>query len=93
MAVETRPAVPHSVTTVCLVHEGNLYVAAHYSIRNSWPYYAIAEPRVRIKIRNQIYPVMLAGVTDMGLIESIDKAGRQKTTIVGRPDEPLPERA
>ena len=37
IAVETRPEDPHSVTTVCFVHEGALYVPAQSGSSKRWP--------------------------------------------------------
>ena len=36
IAVETRPAAPHSVTTICFSHEGDLYVPADRGGSKTW---------------------------------------------------------
>jgi hypothetical protein len=54
IALETRPAWPHSVTIWCFVHEGKLYVAG--SDTRAWTSFASGDPRVRVKIGDKVYP-------------------------------------
>jgi hypothetical protein len=81
IAVETRPAAPHSVTTICIAHEGALYVPASGASAKSWPYYAIADPRVRVKIGDLVYPVRATRVTDESLRPGLLAAARKKYDI------------
>ncbi len=67
IAVETRPAAPHSVTTVCFTHEGALYVPATRAAEKSWTHYAVSDPHVRVKIGDRIYPALATRVTDPSL--------------------------
>ena len=78
IAVETRPEAPHSVTTICIAYEGDLYVPASDASRKSWPYYAIADPRVRVKIGDLIYPARAPRVTDESLRPGLIAAARKK---------------
>ena len=81
IAVETRPAAPHSVTTICFANEGKLYVPANEASTKSWPHYAVSEPRVRVKIGDKIYPVRATRVTDESLTLALTAAARAKYDI------------
>lgn len=78
IAVETRPAAPHSVTTICFTHEGRLYVPASNGSAKSWTHYAVADPRVRIKVGDKVYPARATRVTDASLTETLTAAARAK---------------
>lgn len=54
-AVEVRPDDPHSVTTLWFVHDGHLYVPASEGSTKQWTKMALADPRVRVKIGENIY--------------------------------------
>ncbi len=69
IAVESRPGNPHSVTTVCFVHEGDLYVPAREGSTKDWPSYVLADNRVRLKIGEKIYPAAMERVTAMTLVD------------------------
>jgi hypothetical protein len=71
VAIETRPAAPYSVTTWCFVHEGHLYIPASTGSKKTWTQFASADPRVRVKIGDKIYPGMATRVTDPALREPI----------------------
>lgn len=55
IAVESRPDDPHSVTTICFVHDGVLHVPAQSGSTKDWPAYVVADPRVRLKIGDLVY--------------------------------------
>jgi len=55
-AVETRPDDPHSVTTLCFMQGGRFIVPAMGGTKKSWPQYASADSRVRVKIGEHVYP-------------------------------------
>ena len=78
IAVETRPAAPHSVTTVCFTHEGQLYVPAVEAPGKSWPHYAVSEPHVRLKIGDKIYPAKATRVNDPELAPKLTAAAQAK---------------
>ena len=78
IAVETRPAAPHSVTTVCFTHEGVLYVPAQGAAAKSWPHYAVSDPRVRLKIGDEIYPAVATRVTDTSLRPALIASAAEK---------------
>ncbi len=81
IAVETRPAAPHSVTTICFTHEGALYVPAQSGSTKSWTYYATADPRVRLKIGDKVYAARASRVTDESLGPALIASARAKYEI------------
>ncbi len=64
VALEVRPDDPHSVTTICFLHEGALYVPSMGGSEKAWPQMVLADPRVRIKVGDTIYPARAIRVTD-----------------------------
>ena len=91
IAVETRPAAPHSVTTICFSHDGALYVPASNASAKSWPYYFLADPRVRVKIGDEVYPGRATRVTDEALRPALIAAARAKYDIGEDDGPPLEE--
>lgn len=53
--LETRPADPHSITTICFVHEGELYVPANSGAEKRWTAYVLEDPRVRLKVGDDVF--------------------------------------
>jgi hypothetical protein len=64
IAIEVRPDDPHSVTVICFAHEGRLFVPAAKAAEKDWPAYVGEDPRVRLRIGEQVYPGRAARVTD-----------------------------
>lgn len=71
VAVETRPGNPHSVTTICFVYKGDLFIPANKGSTKDWPGYAVSDPRARIKVGDDVYPVTLTREMDL----SVDDIG------------------
>ena len=90
IAVETRPAAPHSVTTICFTHEGALYVPAQGGSAKSWPHYAVSDPSLRILVGDNIYPVRATRVRDETLIPSMLAAAAAKYDFIAADGE-IPE--
>jgi len=75
VAVQTRTwyLIPHSVTTYCVALNGQLYLdsfypeGAEYPHGRSWNENVARDPRVRLKIGNNLYDVTLAHETDAAL--------------------------
>ncbi len=65
IAVETRPGNPHSVTTICFIHEGNLYIPARDGSGKDWTQYVLADSRVRLKMGDRVYPAAMHRVTTL----------------------------
>ncbi|MFQ5697667.1 MAG: class I SAM-dependent methyltransferase [Myxococcota bacterium] len=83
IAVETRPAAPHSVTTICFTLDGALYVPADKGSRKTWTHFAIADPRVRVKIGSKVYPARATRVLDDSLRSALTDAARAKYDFEG----------
>jgi hypothetical protein len=72
VAVETRTwyLIPHSVTTFCTTYDGQLYLTSTYSQGGEYPYgrtwnrNVVRDPRVRLKIGDQVFESRLLLVTD-----------------------------
>ena len=67
VAVETHPADPYSVTTICFVYGGDLYIPAQSGSTKTWTQYVLEDPRVRIKVGDSIYPAALTRVLPLDL--------------------------
>jgi len=88
IAVESRPDDPHSVTTLCCVHEGNLYVPAQSGSTKKWTHYVSDNPLVRIKIGEDIYPVRATRVLDIGMEDVAASVAHKYSQFADRdPDE------
>ena len=64
VAVETRPGDPWSVTTWCVAHAGRLYVPTRDPEDKAWVGYALADPRVRVRIGERVYERSAVRVSD-----------------------------
>ena len=67
VAVETRLDDPHSVTTLCFVHDGALVIPAMNGSEKEWPAHVVRDPRVRVKIGEHVYPALAERMTDVSL--------------------------
>ena len=77
VAVESRSDDPHSVTTICIVHNGTLYIPAQSGSTKKWPQYVLGDSRVRIKIGDKVYPVKATRELDLS-IEEVVSSGAAK---------------
>lgn len=91
IAVETRPAAPHSVTTICFTHEGALYVPASGGSAKTWTHFAAADPRVRVKVGEKVYPARASRVTDTALVPALTAAARAKYDFPAGDDAQAPQ--
>ena len=92
IAVETRPEDPHSVTTICFVHGGELYVPAQSGSSKRWPSYVVEDPRVRLKIDGRIYRARAVRVLPVELTLYRDSIARKYSAMANRsPDEFPPD--
>lgn len=83
IAVETRPAAPHSVTVICFSHDGALYVPARGGSAKDWPHFAVSDPRVRVKIGDKVYPALATRVEDPELRRVLIAAAAGKYDFEG----------
>ncbi len=56
--------VPHSVTTVSWVVDGELYVPCGNCATKTWPKYVVRDPDVRLKIDGKVYERKAVLITD-----------------------------
>jgi hypothetical protein len=77
--VETRTwyFVPHSVNTYCTTYDGELYLFSAYYQGGEFPYgrlwnqNVLRDPRVRLKIGNQLFDRTVSFITDAGVKEAV----------------------
>ena len=81
VAIETRPAAPYSVTIWCFVHDGDLYIPASSGSTKTWTHFAVADPSVRVKIGDSIYPGIASRVTDPALRDPLRDVARVKYNL------------
>ncbi len=92
IAVEVRPSDPHSVTVICFVQAGELYIPAQDGIEKDWTQMAIADGRARLRIGEDLYPVRLVRVDDASEREAVfQSAAKKYPQIAERGIEGLPE--
>jgi hypothetical protein len=88
IAIETNPGDPHSVTTLCFVHEGTLYVPAQGGSDKQWTQFVLENPRVRLKIGDRIFHAKAERVMPLDILEFKDSLGSKYPQMKDRsPDE------
>ena len=56
IAIESRGRwFRHSVTVLCIAHEGNLYIPSRHAPRKRWVQNILLDPRVRLEIDGSVY--------------------------------------
>jgi hypothetical protein len=92
IAVEVRPADPHSVTVVCFVSGGELYIPAQDAAKKEWTQMALEEGRARVRIGDELYPIQLVKVEDASELEgAYQAASRKYPRLAERGDGRIPE--
>jgi len=91
IAVETRPDDPHSVTTLCFVHKGMLYVPAQAGSKKQWPQFVLEDPRVRLKIGEKIYYAKAERVLPLELADYAESVAAKYPEIGDRPPDEFPD--
>ena len=71
---------PHSVTINCIAYNGQLYLSSVYpaGTARSWNDNVLRDPRVRLKIGNDVYDRTLSLVTDPGEKAGVLEARKKK---------------
>jgi hypothetical protein len=90
IAVEARPEDPHSVTTLCFLHEGALYVPAMNGSEKEWTQMVVADGRVRLKIGDRVYPALAERVPDADFAAFLPSAAGKYSSLA-EADEPPPD--
>ncbi|MYG13655.1 MAG: nitroreductase family deazaflavin-dependent oxidoreductase [Gammaproteobacteria bacterium] len=84
IAVEARVEDPHSVTTVCFLHDGDLIVPALNGSEKQWPAMVARDPRIRVKIGNAVYPARADRLTDASMPEVLASMAAKYPQIADR---------
>jgi hypothetical protein len=71
IALETRPEDPHSVTVWCVAQEGGLYIPSRHPEKKRWVQYVAAEPNVRVRVADRIYPARIERVSDPAELDAV----------------------
>lgn len=90
IAVETRPNDPHSVTTLCFVHEGDLYVPAQKGSDKQWTQFVLDDPSVRLKIGEQIFHTKAERVMPFNLAVFRDSIAAKYPELGSRSPDEMP---
>ncbi len=88
-AVEVRPEDPHSVTTVCFVHDGVLHVPAQDGSKKAWTAMVLDDPRVRVKVGDTLYPARAVRVVVDDVTPILESAAAKYSQMADR--EPPPD--
>ena len=78
IAVEVQPSDPHSVTVVCFVSDGELYIPARNAADKEWPQMALVDGRARVQVGDDLYPIQLVKVEDDSERERVFLAASEK---------------
>ena len=74
IAIETRgPLLDHSVTVLCMAHDGHLYIPSRHAPNKRWVKNVLADPRVRLGIGDRIYEGRAERVTDPVEAEAVSR--------------------
>ena len=91
VAVETRVDDPHSVTTICFVHDGDLFIPAMNGSEKEWPAHVLRDPRVRVKVGEQVYPAQAERMTDVALEDLVESVAAKYPQIAKRDPADTPQ--
>lgn len=92
IAVEVRPEDPHSVTVVCFLLDGELYIPAQDAAAKDWTQMAIADGRARVRVGDDVYPIQLVRVEDQAEREAAFLSATEKyPQLAERAVEGLPD--
>lgn len=75
--IESRAKDPHSIQLECFLYEDGLYVQSHrWALASWWPVESwaaiwIAEPDVRVRLGDEIFPMKAVQVVDPSLREAV----------------------
>ena len=91
VAVETRVDDPHSVTTLCFVHDRDLVIPAINGSEKEWPALVVRDPRVRVKIGDHVYPARAERMTDVSLDDLVESVAAKYPQIAERDPADAPQ--
>ena len=91
IAVEARMDDPHSVTTICFVHEGDLIVPAMNGSEKQWPAMVVRDPRIRVKIGDAVYPARADRLMDVSMPDLFPSMAAKYPQIAERDPADAPQ--
>ena len=91
IAVEARPDDPHSVTTICFLHDGDLIVPAMNGSEKQWPAMVARDPRIRVKIGDAVYPARADRLTDVSMPDLVASMAAKYPQIAQRDPANAPQ--
>ena len=91
VAVETRVDDPHSVTTLCFVHDGDLVIPAMNGSEKEWPALVVRDPRVRVKIGDHVYWARAERMTGVSLDDLVESVAAKYPQIAERDPADAPQ--
>ena len=91
IAVEARVEDPHSVTTVCFLHDGDLIVPAMNGSEKQWPAMVVRDPRIRVKIGDAVYPARADRLTDASMSDLLASIAAKYPQITERDQADAPQ--
>ena len=63
--------IPHSVTTVSFVVDGELYIPCGWCATKRWPKNVAADPNVVVKVGDSLFPRKAVEVTDSEIVKDL----------------------
>ena len=91
IAVEARVDDPHSVTTICVVHDGDLIVPAMNGSEKQWPAMVVRDPRIRVKIGDTVYPARADRLVDVSMADLLPSIAAKYPQIAERDPADAPQ--
>lgn len=91
VAVETRLDDPHSITTGCFVHQGELFIPAQTGSDKQWTAIVARDPRIRLKIGEYVYPARAERITDFAMQEMLPSIAAKYPRIAELGPEQMPQ--
>lgn len=91
IAVEARVDDPHSVTTICFVHDGDPIVPAMNGSEKRWPAMVVRDPRVRVKIGDSVYPARADRLVDVSMADLLPSIAAKYPQIAERDPAEAPQ--
>lgn len=78
LALQVNPAAPRSVTTWVVVVDGRVFVPAAFADRKVWPQIAASDPRVVIRVADELFERTARRVTEVELLARLRAAVASK---------------
>lgn len=87
LALQVNPAAPRSVTTWVVVVDGRVFVPVAFAAHKVWPHIAVSDPRVVIRVGDQLFERSARRITDPALLRRLRSAVALKYGVGDDADE------